>query len=47
MDSNTFTNLVITLMAVIIVLSTIKTVIFHCILNNIEEMVYLIKSMKR
>ena len=46
MDPNTFACLVITLMAIIVVLSTIKTVILHFILDNVEEMVHLIKSMK-
>jgi len=45
MDSNTFTNLVVTLMAVIVVLSTIKTVILHLILDNVEEIVYHLKVM--
>ena len=47
MDPNTFVYLVITLMAIIVALSTIKIVILNCILNNIEEIVYFIKSMKR
>lgn len=46
MDPNTFVYLVITFMAIIVVLSTIKTVILHYILDNVEEIVYLIKSMK-
>ena len=44
MDPNTFTNLVIVLMGIIIVLSAIKTVILHFILNSIEEMIYKEKS---
>jgi len=47
MDANTFVYLVITLMTIIVVLSTIKTVTLHLILDNVEEIVYLIKSMKR
>lgn len=41
MDPNTFTNLVITLMVVIIVLSAVKTVILHFILENIEDIISL------
>lgn len=44
MDPNTFTNLVIVLMVIIIVLSAIKTVILHFLLDSIEEMIYLVKS---
>ena len=46
MDPNTFVYLVITFMVIIVVLSTIKTVILHFILDNVEEIVCLIKSMK-
>lgn len=44
MDPNTFTNLVIVLMVIIIILSFIKAVILHLLLNNIEEMIYKEKS---
>lgn len=44
MDPNTFTNLVIVLMGIIIILSFIKVVILHFLLNNIEEMIYKEKS---
>ena len=45
MDPNTFVYLVITFMAIIVVLSTIKTVILHFILDNVEEIVYHLKVM--
>lgn len=42
MDPNTFTNLVITLMVIIVILSTIKTVILHFILDRVEEIIEVI-----
>ena len=41
MDPNTFTNLVITLMAIIVVLLAIKTVTLHFILDRVEEIIEL------
>ena len=44
MNPDAFTNLVIVFMGIIIVLSAIKTVILHFILNYIDEIDYHIKT---
>ncbi len=44
MNPDAFTNLVIVYMGIIIVLSAIKTVILHFILNYIDEIDYRIKT---
>lgn len=39
-------DVLIVLVIAITILSIIKTIILHCMLDNIEDMLYLIKSMK-
>lgn len=42
MDPNTFTNLVIVLMIIIIVFSTIKIILLRFILDKVEEIIEVI-----